>query len=172
MAHKSFIITITSIIIFAILSACGKFCESNQHLASGRVVGHTSCKAQKTMDLTETEISDTLSCIRYAFDKSSGILSVIHENAGFNCCPGYLHCQTKLNGDTLIIEEYEKEAACRCLCLYDMEIEIRGMKAKKYLVKIVEPYLHDQPGLVFRIDLAFEPTGRHCVVRKQYPWRI
>jgi hypothetical protein len=57
---------------------------------------------------TTSKISPAQSCLEYIFDSQTGILSLKHINAGFNCCPDSLFCQLKIKGDTLIIIEFEK----------------------------------------------------------------
>jgi hypothetical protein len=54
-------------------------------------------------------------------------LTLKHVDAGFSCCPDSLYCNIGLKGDTILIQEFEKTAVCKCNCLYDLDIEINGV---------------------------------------------
>lgn len=136
---------------------------------AGRLIDHSSCKDFKGA-YSGTETPDTLSCISYEFKEAENTLTLHHINAGFNCCPDSLYCEISENADTIIIYEYEKEASCRCNCLYDLEIVIEGIDTKKYFLKFVEPYADDQEKLLFEIHPGEENEGSFCVTRKLYPW--
>lgn len=140
---------------------------------SGKLVKHSACK--RSVKFTETiaeAVADTLSCIQYKFDLGNHKLTVKHVNAGFNCCPGELSCSFSMISDTIVIKESEQSALCNCNCLFDMDMEISGVNAGKYQVKVVEPYAEDMDRLVFEADLTQEPEGSFCVTRKIYPWGV
>ncbi len=136
---------------------------------SGVLVKHSECKS--SLKSTET-ISDTLSCLQYAYDAKNRKLTVKHVNAGFNCCPGELSCSFSMINDTIVIKESEQSGLCNCNCLFDLDMEIDGVEAKKYQVKVVEPYAGDMEKLLFEIDLALEPESSFCITRKEYPWGV
>jgi hypothetical protein len=138
---------------------------------SGSVINASDCKQFKAGNFAE-ELTDTLSCIEFIFNADSKSLLLLHQNAGFNCCPGSLSCSVNLSGDTLIIQEYEEEALCNCNCLYDLEIKVNGVEAKIYQLKFIEPYVWDMDKLEFEINLTTDVSGLHCVTRKKYPWGI
>jgi hypothetical protein len=145
-------------------------CKENteQLIISGQLIKHTSCKDNFK---SASEITpDSLSCIDYYFDQNK--LSLKHINAGFNCCPERLWCNISLKNDTIIVQEFEKSALCDCNCLYDLDMEVTGVTAKKYILKFVDPYCGEQEKLIFEIDLIKETEGLFCVTRKQYPWGI
>lgn len=141
--------------------------KNNQLVFSGQLINNSTCK-KKTSN--ETNTSDTLSCVEYTFDNINNKLVLKHINTGFNCCPDSLYVQTLLNGDTIIIQEYEANAPCNCNCLYDLEIELNGIEAKKYQIKFIEPYAIDQQEIIFNLDLKTNIEGEFCVTRKRYPW--
>lgn len=143
--------------------------DNNPLVFSGQLTDNTECKMLKST-LTISETSDTLSCIEYSFNENKNKLSITHINAAFNCCPDNLYCNISLDEDTIIIEEFEKEALCKCNCLYDLNIELEGIDSKTYNLKIVEPYLFGEEKLNIELDLAFAPEAKHCVTRKNYPW--
>jgi hypothetical protein len=155
-----------------IIDGCEKKNEDQSDLMfSGELTSHTGCKSFKST-VAEFDTPDTLSCINYSFDVSTGKLVMKHINSGFNCCPEILYCTITLNCDTIVIREDEKAALCKCNCLFDMDMEINGVEARKYQVKIIEPYAVNQEELFFEMDLATHADGSVCVVRKQYPWGV
>jgi hypothetical protein len=145
-------------------------CENEKQAESaisGVLVKHSACKSSlKTAEI----IADTLSCLQYQYDAENRKLTVKHVNAGFNCCPDELYCAFSLISDTIVINESEKSALCNCNCLFDLDMEITGVDARKYQVKVIEPYAADIEKLLFEIDLDEEPEGSFCVTRKDYPW--
>ena len=152
--------------VFSFLnSGCDKEQEST---LSGNLVNHSDCKTFKSYIIPNTP--DTLSCINYSFEPSNNKLILNHINAGFNCCPGSLYCDIRLNKDTIIIQEFEKEALCDCDCLYDLEIELNDVLSKVYYLRIIEPYARDEEMLFFQLDLEYQNQGSYCVTRKRYPW--
>ena len=160
-------IFLSAVILMLLFIGCEK--EKEEGSISGRVIKHTDCKTFKTGD-NNGDIADTLSCVDYSFNQSEKKLMLNHINTGFNCCPGELTCEVSLSGDTIVIQEFEKESACDCNCLFDLDIEIDGLTAKKYYLKFIEPYRGNQEKLFFEIDLQNDPDGTHCVFRDQYPW--
>ncbi|PIQ30460.1 MAG: hypothetical protein COW63_09760 [Bacteroidetes bacterium CG18_big_fil_WC_8_21_14_2_50_41_14] len=138
---------------------------------SGRLLRNSACKDLKSTATTNA-LSDSLSCAEYQFDASTHQLTIKHLNAGFNCCPGILSCKVTSSSDTIVIQEFEESQLCSCNCLFDLEIEIVGVEAGKYVIKFIEPYCGNQTLLVFDVDLEGDPEGSFCVIRNQYPWGI
>jgi len=97
-------------------------------------------------------------------------LTINHINAGFNCCPFDLSCQVSVINDTIMIRETEKEQGCNCLCLFDLDIELKDVDPKKYQVRFIEPYAEGQAPLMFEMDLSAQNEDEICVIRKMYPW--
>jgi hypothetical protein len=118
------------------------------------------------------EYPDSLSCVLYSYDPSEQVLTLQHINSAFNCCPGKLSCKFSLKGDTIIIEESEREAACDCNCLFDLNMEISGVESRSYHIKMVEPYVEPAECILFEIDLEEQTEDTYCVIRKMYPWGI
>jgi hypothetical protein len=54
--------------------------------------------------------------------------------------------------------------------LYDLNIELTGVKAGAYQIEFVEPYSGNQEKISFGLDLTNETANTYCVVRKNYPW--
>jgi hypothetical protein len=138
----------------------------------GKLANHSACKYGLQSDEGWTAIPDTLSCITYSYSKSTQLLTIMHLNAAFNCCPETLSCKISVVNDTIIIKESEASALCRCDCLYDLDVVIQDVPPKKFQIRIIEPYLGDQAPFLFEVDLNYEPDGSLCLVRKQYPWGV
>jgi hypothetical protein len=110
--------------------------------------------------------------VEYNYNETSNKLIFNHINAGFNCCPQGFYCNVSLKNDTIIVEEFENSSLCDCNCLYDLEIELKGVEAKKYQIKFIEPYCGNQAKLEFPVDLASLEQGSYCATRTNYPWGI
>jgi hypothetical protein len=137
---------------------------------TGKVTGHSDCKNFKIS--TGTVTPDTLSCVTWTFDTTSGTLNLSHLNAAFNCCPGKLSCKVKSDNDTVRVEEKEQKQDCDCDCLFDLEIEVKGLDRKPFWVDFLEPYSGNQEKIFFEVDPFKGTEGMFCVTRMQYPWGI
>jgi hypothetical protein len=107
-------------------------------------------------------------CIEYDFKLR--VLKLKHVNTAFNCCPE-IDASVTVRADTIYVREHDTVGGCHCLCLYDLEYEIKGLAPGTYRVVVAQEYLieTDEP-LEFTIDLVASPSGEHCVVRDHYPW--
>ncbi len=167
MKKTLFLILAYSLIII-LTPSCEKDDNSSENTNfSGELIKHSKCKERGPISVRE-DTADTLSCVKYLFDNNK--LKLKHINAGFNCCPDSLYVNASLNGDTIVIKEFEASNNCKCECLYDLNIELTGLDTKKYHVKFVEPYVKKQKEILFDIDLKNDDEGKFCVVRKNYPW--
>lgn len=166
--HLKSVVIISIIAIVSFLSACEES-GINPGDISGKLINKSECKHSKS---AASETSDSLSCIDYTFISSGNKLVLKHINSAFNCCPGEINCDISLSNDTIIIEESEEVFLCDCNCLYDLNIEITGIEAKSYILKIIEPYVDKEDWLIVEIDLDDLTEDSFCVVRKQYPWNL
>jgi hypothetical protein len=109
-------------------------------------------------------------CVQYEYD-GTGVLTLKHVNAGFNCCPGKITADIDIENNVITIVEHESESACRCLCLFDVDYKIENLQPGEYEIKFAELYLDsgDDP-LEFTCDLSQAPSGTYCVKRSHYPW--
>jgi hypothetical protein len=148
----------------AIFFACDRSGIDNE---DGELISHTLCKNEKMLAADSNQ-----TCVEYSYNAAEETLSLKHINTAFNCCPDKLYCNIRIENDTIFLEESERKQDCLCMCLYDMEAEVYGVKAQSYTVKYDEPYLGDAEELVFEIDLQIHPTGTYCVERTNYPWGI
>jgi len=144
-------------------------CETATHEPQpifGELIAHSSCNGS----LRAASTADSLSCVEFSYDQSRSRLVLKHINAAFNCCPDSLYCRASLIKDTLLVQEFQSSNLCKCNCLYDLILEVKGVEAKAYFVRFIEPLKGSQQELAFRIDLAKDISGRFCAVRKNYPW--
>ncbi|MHC1705489.1 MAG: hypothetical protein AB9846_16435 [Tenuifilaceae bacterium] len=162
------------IIIALFLGMVQTHCERdvNNSSVTGQLVSNTICKNQMLTKNQNSFVENNQSCIRYVYVESTQTLRITHENSGFNCCPGELSVNIKIDGNTITIEELEELPECHCLCLYDLEIEVYNVKPLQYLLIIQEPYIGENEPLSFIIDINDNPTGAFCVTRNNYPWGL
>ena len=138
--------------------------------ASGTLIHASSCKQSDTIPRFGKG-STSESCVEFSFNPQTSTLHLRHINAGFNCCPGELSASITVDKGIITITEKEREAACRCNCLYDLEFVINNLSAGTYRIVVMEPYLPaGADALDFMVELAKTPSGSHCVVRTGYPW--
>lgn len=102
---------------------------------------------------------------------ADGSATVLHSNATFNCCPGEIVTDVRVDGNTIYISENEREAGCLCLCLYDIVYRFEGLPAGLYSVIVDEPYRAPFDP-VLQCDFSFQPeSSSHCCVKRAtYPW--
>lgn len=135
---------------------------------AGRLVTYDGCK---TLTFgTDTEDFSDIDCLEYEYINNN-VLLITHINAGFNCCPGEITADITVAGNTITIVEHEEEQGCHCLCLFDVEYEVRDIAPGEWTIMVSELYLEegDQP-LEFSTDLELYPRSRYCVDRGHYPW--
>ena len=161
-----------SLLVVFLLGGLVLSCENPSHGESsvtGKIITQSTCKSNAPAYFSVSAVPDSISSVEYVFDSVQHKLSMKHINAAFNCCPGTLSCRVVLRLDTIIIQEREKESLCDCNCLYDLELELNGVGAKPYFVKLEEPYATVQP-ILFEMDLSQQTQGLFQVIRTYYPW--
>lgn len=160
----SFLVISTFVML---VTGCSEKEKTRPETITGSLIGNSNCKSNLKADITTN-----FSCVEYSYNEKSKILIFKHINTGFNCCPEGFYCNVSLKNDTIVIEEFENSNLCDCNCLYDLNIEVKGVESKIYQIKFIEPYCRDQENLEFPIDLAVLPQGSYCVTRTNYPWGI
>jgi len=168
------LLLISAILIVLIPAGCSKDTPSEPEQYEDNpvagVVDYSGCKTDKQAG-KNPDVSSDQDCVEFIYDETEETLELIHLNAGFNCCPGEITANITFNGDTISILEKESEAACRCLCLFDISYMIEGVSSASYTIRISEPYINeDDKPVEFTVDLELEPAGKKCFLRKHYPW--
>ncbi|MBN1184825.1 MAG: hypothetical protein JXB49_21240 [Bacteroidales bacterium] len=168
---KTILLSLSAILLITTINSCTNENDETpvQGEISGELINTSDCKYNKSAH-THEDTPDTLSCIKYTYDKKNQKLIFTHYNAAFNCCPGELSCNFSLGGDTIIVEESEEMPGCHCNCLYDLDMQIEGILSKKYIIKIIEPYVYDSTPMIFEIDLTNIQQDEYCLTRKFYPY--
>ncbi|MFZ5980847.1 MAG: hypothetical protein ACOYVF_09480 [Candidatus Zixiibacteriota bacterium] len=158
---------ITCIISDIYLShSCIQPCPGFMDEAYGTVDSYTDCKA---FDKAADSVTSANDCVEYHYE--AGTLSITHINAGFNCCVDELGANITFTGDRIMLDEYEVNPSCYCLCLYDLKYTIHNLSPGIYTLTFNEPYREEfDQVLEFTVDLAAEPDGIFCIERLYYPW--
>ena len=130
----------------------------------GYVVSTGSCKLSDGFDLSPNA---GMTCIRYEYD-GAGTLSLVHLNAGLNCCP-VPTLMVVVDGSTISITETDA-GLCDCNCLYDIEYRIENLPPASYRIVVSEALPSSGDPLDFVSDLTQTPAGLFCVGRTEYPW--
>lgn len=170
---KRSIMLLLFVTLLGLVSACddGEDAPVNVPDASemtASLTGVEGCKA-----FTRSAEGSDRSCVQYTYDPAKRTLRLLHVNAGFNCCPEKFGVDVKLEEDVITVTESEVGPNCRCNCLYDLDILIEHVPVGSYRVVFEEPYRSEKEQAIdFRIDLAAETAGEHCVPRTMYPWGV
>ena len=142
---------------------------------TGGLVDYGTCK--KSLDLLSMLTADpdapssSEDCLEYQYEATTGTLRLTHVNAAFNCCPQIIRGEVTIAHSQIAIIESEVGGMCFCLCLYDLNFEIRNLIPGTYTLDVTEPLLPSKdPNLTVTLELASSPTGRICLPRSSYPW--
>jgi hypothetical protein len=137
----------------------------------GRLVGRTNCKNFGARDAGAAAApTSSQECVEYRYDGRS-VLTIKHVNAGFNCCPGTITADIRVEGGAIRIKESESSSLCDCNCLYDVDYEIANLAPGAWRISVTGPYQsEDDPPLEFFADLRGEVSAAFCVARTHYPW--
>lgn len=158
-------------ILLSILLFSG--CKTNNNGALtpyGSLLRFDGCKFQENSTFSANPVDQRSDCLQYRYD-GQNTLTIKHLNAAFNCCPGEIQADIEFIGDKIIITEYEKEYGCKCICLYDVEYEIKDLVPGTYTLKIIEPYVQSNDRVMqFTIKVRSSMSGIFCMDRDYYPW--
>jgi hypothetical protein len=169
--RKFIILLLGAVLILGILLGCEKKVVNKEIPTPsvppvGILIGHTECKTFQTGGVADS-IPSNQECMEYSYD-GEGVLLLKHINAEFNCCPESITADISIEDSVITIEEHESFAngkLCTCLCLYDLDFEIRNLEPGEYTIKVISPYIHPNKELLeFTITLSSSPSsGRYCV---------
>ncbi len=139
---------------------------------SANITIASECKvisANSLFNFGSPETGNT-SGILYNYNPEMKELSITHLNAAINCCRVAIITKSVISKDTIIITQGEKGDGCKCLCLIDIDMSIKGLKSGNYILKIEELYSGDQAKIIFPLNLIQTPSGSFFVQRTNYPW--
>ncbi len=130
---------------------------------SGTLVGTSDCKGEAKGD---DELLDR-ECIRYAWE--DGVVRLTHVSGSFNCCAD-IQAEVTVEGTTITIIETEvfESYACPCMCLYDVELEVRNLIPGAYTISFGSETKTD---ITCTAGLMPGTDGIYCEPRSGYPWR-
>ncbi len=136
---------------------------------TGGVVAHSPCGGF-TAALNEIDPPSSQDYIEYDYDGSTTLM-LRHWNAGLNCCPGGFDIRTHVEDGVITVDERHVAQLCRCLCLFDVDLQLHDVPPGVYRIQVLEQCLYqgDEP-LVFTVDLTGPRTGSYCIERTHYPW--
>lgn len=159
-----------SIVIFScLLNGCEFFSNESESIPSGRLTFTSVCK-NSTWDKAGIP-SNRQECVFFNYFLN-GNLELEHINAGFNCCPGTIEAEIRIEDHIISIVESENydhdpHGPCDCLCLYDLTYELEGIIPGQYTL-CVKCALADP--VEFQVDLNSTVSGYYCEARDKYPW--
>jgi hypothetical protein len=137
---------------------------------TGILIGYHGCKQFQKGTALHTTPPDQ-DCIEYQYD-GEGLLQLKHVNAGFNCCPE-IAADITIENNIITIKEIEISGECYCLCLFDVDYEIRNLPPGEYTIIVTEPYVQEGDEILeFTVDLSSSPSGSPCVYRDYWPWGV
>jgi hypothetical protein len=162
------------IVLLLLLCVAGMGCEEENSDPitttpdiSGNLVKVDGCKS----GLTKSGADRNSSCLKFTNDATAKTLTLLHVNAGFNCCPKEIKAEVSVENDTIRITESESGGNCRCNCLYDLHILVENVPAQSFGIVVEEPFVSEQETRIeFSVDFSKVTEGEHCVPRNFYPW--
>ena len=133
---KNFFLVMSTLLMLAFgMSNCSSDSDDtvdNQKEIELKNFSNTGCK-NRYMSRAE---DDSKEIIEYSV-LHDGYLYIYHRNVFFNCCPGTIGADIQVEGNKIIIGEYETEAMCNCVCPYDLGYEVGPLvEGKSYTIYI------------------------------------
>lgn len=163
------------LILFIAMSGCiisgGCKTENTSGDPVGSLIKQNGCKQFTSRTVLNNTTDNPVvppgkECISYQYDPGR-TLYLQHINGGFNCCPGDIIADITIgdNGIT-IIEAETSDEKCHCLCLFDLDYEIKNIDPGRFTVTISGSLKQ----ITAEIDLHQAYSGTICVERTEYPW--
>ena len=133
---KNFFLVMSTLLMLAFgMSNCSSDSDDtvdNQKEIELKNFSNTGCK-NRYMSRAE---DDSKEIIEYSV-LHDGYLYIYHRNVFFNCCPGTIGADIQVEGNKIIIGEYETEDECDCVCPYDLGYEVGPLvEGKSYTIYI------------------------------------
>jgi hypothetical protein len=129
----------------------------------GTLTDYSECKNEKSGSISNDW--DTNYCFQYTYEIDSMKLYMKHLNALFSCCNFGLYTIIEEVNDTIIIQEFENDDPCSCICEFDLDFMINNVEKKFYWIKLVVPkyeYCTGENPMIFPIDLSINDEGEYC----------
>ena len=106
-------------------------CEEKPDKVEPEVVNYTCSGCLKTKSTMDTDQE----YVTYTYEAGNQ-LKLTHTNAHFNCCPGDAGIITdvELSGDSIMLNEYELEGQCKCMCPYELTTLIGPLLFREYWI--------------------------------------
>ena len=161
------ILVLTGLFVFS--TGCDLFEEEEKSSNPvGTLTSFMGCKSTRMIERTGHMSSDD--CILWSYGNNT--LFLTHLNACFNCCPGQIYASIGINDNHILIREREAQAACDCLCLFDLDYRITDLPSGSYVLEIEEPYVKYSAldPLIMTLTLRDGSSGEFCITREEYPW--
>lgn len=175
MFRKGWVLCLSAFLILGFTAGCKSNSEVEGDITGppvGTLAGNSDCLSnQGSTSGKSMTMSGNLDCIVYNYDGKS-YLTLTHKNSCFNCCPGTLSADIIIEGNTISITEHEADEGCKCLCLMDLEYQIRNLEPGQYTLRVDGKYVEDGDDIVVTLDLSSAVSNEYCVSRSNYPWNI
>ena len=162
--------SVTPVLILALGLAAVSGCGDDDGAAppavpAGTFVGVLECRVEEAAPAAET-----LECVVWDYDRTSGLLTLQHTGANLNCCPEREPQVVRDDGAVTLVED-GVGGLCDCQCLYDLVYELADVPPVSVTVTVrpAAPPAGLEP-LAGVLDLAAEDAGAFCVPRTGYPW--
>jgi len=160
---------ITIVGIAFTLLGCGGGTTATQ-ISNENNVTVSACQSDVNFRTTELDntISDNNTYIEYRY--ANNTLWLTHYNAVFNCDGSGIDATASIDGNQITITEEQDLASgegAKCLCLYDITIELNDIEAQNYTI-VYDDGLSDD--INFDIYLHLAPNGVKSFARNAYPY--
>jgi hypothetical protein len=116
-------VSILSVSLLLLFSFSCKKNEPPENQFSARDVYYGECKST-------TKIAFDEHILLYFHNEN--YLAVSHNNAMFNCSPGQIIVDAKIEGRNIIVDEYETDSSSNCICPYDISYNIGPLPYESY----------------------------------------
>lgn len=141
------IITFFLTIILAIVSCC-KNDDSEANNIGISDLSVTGCKS-KGATRTQDFASDIEESVSWEIDHS--YLWINHTNIMFNCEPGEIKTDIKIDGNEIWINEYCTGMEANCFCPYDMSYKVGPLDKGTYQLVLCNGFTSEQKRITVQL---------------------
>jgi len=150
-----------------VLMGCG---SSGLGASTSDNVTVSACQSdlsERTSELGNT-ISNNSTYIEYRYENNT--LWLTHYNVVFNCDDSGIDATASIDGNQITVTETQdlgSDGGAKCLCLYDITIELNDIEAQNYTI-VYDDGLSDD--INFSIYASYENEGIRSFARSDYPY--